>query len=189
MKSLHCCERCGHLTFACVIFAPHSGCDWIQLPAATYRLRTDQNRSTRCQIEVDIVYEHVRSHSVEGEWSRIAPLRILSFDIECQGRKGHFPEPEHDPVIQIANTITLQGQDQPIIRNVFTLNTCLPIVGAQVISSSTEEELLNKWKAFLQVNCLRPMAVDLLNDAHIGMMRCFVVVSLEGGRPRYYHWV
>jgi len=35
----------------------------------------------------------------------VAPLRILSFDIECQGRKGYFPEAEHDPVIQIANSL------------------------------------------------------------------------------------
>lgn len=31
----------------------------------------------------------------------MAPFRILSFDIECAGRKGHFPEPLHDPVIQV----------------------------------------------------------------------------------------
>ena len=31
----------------------------------------------------------------------MAPFRILSFDIECAGRKGHFPEPKHDPVIQV----------------------------------------------------------------------------------------
>ena len=31
----------------------------------------------------------------------MAPFRILSFDIECAGRKGHFPEPTHDPVIQV----------------------------------------------------------------------------------------
>ncbi len=43
-----------------------------------------------------------------GNWSKLAPFRILSFDIECAGRKGHFPEPEHDPVIQIANMITVQ---------------------------------------------------------------------------------
>ena len=45
-----------------------------------------------------------------GEWQRIAPFRILSFDIECAGRKGIFPEPEHDPVIQIANVVTVQGE-------------------------------------------------------------------------------
>ena len=45
---------------------------------------------------------------VEGEWSDIAPFRILSFDIECAGRKGIFPEPEKDPVIQIANMVIKQ---------------------------------------------------------------------------------
>jgi DNA polymerase delta subunit 1 len=32
---------------------------------------------------------------------------------------------------------------------VFTLKGCLPIVGAQVISSETEEEMLLKWRSFL----------------------------------------
>lgn len=31
----------------------------------------------------------------------MAPFRILSFDIECAGRKGHFPEANQDPVIQV----------------------------------------------------------------------------------------
>jgi len=39
---------------------------------------------------------------VELEWSKIAPLRILSFDIECVSKKG-FPQATKDPVIQIAN--------------------------------------------------------------------------------------
>jgi DNA polymerase elongation subunit (family B) len=51
----------------------------------------------------------ITSHAAEGDWSHIAPLRILSFDIECAGRKGIFPEPEVDPVIQIANMVTRQG--------------------------------------------------------------------------------
>jgi DNA polymerase elongation subunit (family B) len=34
-------------------------------------------------------------------------------------------------------------------QNVFTLKGCLPIVGAQVISSETEEEMLLKWRSFL----------------------------------------
>jgi len=32
------------------------------------------------------------------QWSKVGPLRILSFDIECQGRKGLFPQAEEDPV-------------------------------------------------------------------------------------------
>jgi DNA polymerase delta subunit 1 len=35
----------------------------------------------------------------EGEYSKIAPLRILSFDIECAAEAGKFPQPNADPVI------------------------------------------------------------------------------------------
>ena len=87
-----------------------------------------------------------------GEWNKIAPLRILSFDIECQGRKGFFPEAEKDPVIQIANVLSVSGQEKPAVRNVFTLKGCLPIVGAQVISSDHEEDMLIKWRAFLEAS-------------------------------------
>lgn len=65
------------------------------------------------------------------------------------GRKGHFPDASFDPVIQIANTVTLQGSENSFIRNVFTLGTCLPIVGAQVITSEHEHEMLLKWRNFV----------------------------------------
>ena len=54
-------------------------------------------------------YDEFKSYAPEGEWAKIAPLRILSFDIECAGRKGIFPEASSDPVIQIANMVTRQG--------------------------------------------------------------------------------
>ena len=81
----------------------------------------------------------------------MAPLRVLSFDIECMGRRGHFPEPDKDPVIQISNVVHVQGQDadKPIVQNVFTLKGCLPIVGAQVICSDSEAEVLLKWRDFV----------------------------------------
>ncbi len=66
---------------------------------------------SRCQIEVDVAWNKFVSHEPEGEWSDIAPFRILSFDIECAGRKGIFPEPEKDPVIQIANMVIKQVKE------------------------------------------------------------------------------
>ena len=125
------------------------GADWIEFPAKTFSIRDENSKISRCTMEVDIFYDQLVVHPCEGQWSGIAPLRVLSFDIECMGRKGHFPEATQDPVIQIANTVTLQGSDHPIIRNVFTLNTCLPIVGAQVIMSQTEDEMLLRWRAFV----------------------------------------
>jgi DNA polymerase delta subunit 1 len=45
---------------------------------------------------------------------------------------GIFPEPELDPVIQIANMVQINGEAKPFIRNVFTLDSCAPIVGSAV---------------------------------------------------------
>lgn len=50
------------------------------------------------------------SHPPDGEWSKMAPLRILSFDIECAGRKGIFPEANIDPVIQIASVVKVHSE-------------------------------------------------------------------------------
>ena len=126
------------------------GCNWIELPAGTYTLRgsfpNQQSGTgvcaasgytmiggggapengllpqTRCQLEVDVSFEDFVSHPADGEWQKIAPLRILSFDIECAGRKGVFPEAEKDPVIQIANVVVCQGEKEPFVTNVFTLD-------------------------------------------------------------------
>ena len=55
---------------------------------------------------------------------------------------GIFPEPEKDPVIQIANMVIRQGDKDPFIRNVFTLKNYAPIVGAEVKSYDREADLL-----------------------------------------------
>jgi DNA polymerase delta subunit 1 len=100
-------------------------------------------------LEIDVPYTKIISHSPEGEWSKVAPLRVLSFDIECAGRKGIFPEFDTDPVIQIANLITIQGEKKHIVKNIFTLKSCANIVGADVFSFEEETELLRSWQQFL----------------------------------------
>ena len=129
------------------------GCNWIELPAGKYTLRNQSQNGTttnpatgftvfggggasggrphpqtKCQLEVDVSYEDFISHPAEGEWQKIAPLRILSFDIECAGRKGVFPEPEQDPVIQIANVAVYQGEKEPFVKNVFTYKSLVHIL-------------------------------------------------------------
>lgn len=56
--------------------------------------------------------------------------------------QGHFPEAEKDPVIQIASMVTEQGKTKPTVKNVMTLKSCAPIVGAEVMSFDNEAELL-----------------------------------------------
>ncbi|KAK4345883.1 hypothetical protein RND71_036059 [Anisodus tanguticus] len=124
------------------------GGNWIEVPVGRYK-KAARNLSY-CQLEFDCLYSDLISHSPEGEFSKMAPFRILSFDIECAGRKGHFPEPTHDPVIQVANLVTLQGQDQPLIKNVMTVKSCSPIVGVDVMSFDTEKEVLLAWRDFIR---------------------------------------
>nr|BAJ78774.1 DNA polymerase delta catalytic subunit [Panorpa takenouchii] len=129
------------------------GCSWIELPAGTWTIRNklrDPKPISRCQLEVDVAWDQFIAHEPEGEWAKVAPFRILSFDIECAGRKGIFPEAQHDPVIQIANMVIRQGENEPFLRNVFTLNTCAPIVGSQVFSYEKENKMLEKWADFVR---------------------------------------
>uniref|UniRef100_A0A3P9BWS1 DNA polymerase n=1 Tax=Maylandia zebra TaxID=106582 RepID=A0A3P9BWS1_9CICH len=114
-----------------------------------YRLNT-QKEASLCQYEVDVGWKDLISHPAEGEWQRIAPLRVLSFDIECAGRKGIFPEPDKDPVIQIASMVQRQGETEPFIRTVFTLQSCASIVGSQILCFTQETKLLQSWAEFLR---------------------------------------
>lgn len=122
---------------------------WLEIPENKYELRSDSSKISVCQIEIDVDEKFLIAHEAVGEWSKIAPLRILSFDIECAGRKGIFPDPDIDPVIQIAAMVTRQGETKPFVRNVFTLNTCSNIVGSDVRSFDDEQTMLNSWQAFV----------------------------------------
>lgn len=52
-------------------------------------------------------------------------------------------------MIQIASIVSLQNQPStPIIKNIFTLNGCAPIAGAQVLPNATEKEMLMNWLRF-----------------------------------------
>lgn len=99
---------------------------------------------------MDVLWDDVVSHKPEAgtEWMKVSPgLRTLSFDIECCGRKGIFPVPEEDPVIQIASLVVDQ-LGSIISKNIFTLKSCAPISGAEVYSFEDEGDLLNSWRDF-----------------------------------------
>ena len=68
------------------------GCSWIELPASKWTQRSKNNNAlnpvSRCQIEVDVAWNEFIAHEPEGDWAKVAPFRILSFDIECSNRKG-----------------------------------------------------------------------------------------------------
>nr|BAJ78769.1 DNA polymerase delta catalytic subunit [Stichotrema asahinai] len=128
------------------------GCCWIELVANKWEIRSETGRKpiTNCQIEVDVDVNDFIAHEPDNEWSDVAPFRFLSFDIECAGRKGIFPEPKVDPIIQIANVVRLHGSSENLICNVFTLGTCAPICHAKVYSFSKESDMLEAWAQFVR---------------------------------------
>ena len=105
--------------------------NWLEIKAGGWQHKRDKISSCQYEIECECVplpplslaprrrpeltleppcsHTALISHEAVGDWSGVAPLRILSFDIECAGRKGIFPEADKDPVIQIANMVTRQG--------------------------------------------------------------------------------
>jgi DNA polymerase delta subunit 1 len=127
------------------------GMNWLRVKNNQYKIRPSTSKISRAQIEIDCEPEALVSFAPDDEWAAVAPLRVLSFDIECAGRKGVFPEAQEDPVIQIASMVTRQGEAAPFIRNVFTLNSCAPIVGSQVLSFENEAEMLEAWARFVQI--------------------------------------
>lgn len=123
---------------------------WVEVPAGSCRLLPHRERHSNCQIEAVVHYRDLIAHPSEGEWAKMAPLRILSFDIECAGRKGVFPEATQDPVIQIANVVTRYGESKPFVRNVFCMDTCSLIVNTQIFEFDAEEKMLMAWRDFLE---------------------------------------
>lgn len=128
------------------------GCNWITFPKGTYKVRNSPSqKKTRCQIEIDTNWTEFISHPPDdAEWCGIAKMRVCSFDIECAGRRGVFPDPQIDPVIQIANIVIRQGEKEPFIKCIFTLNNCAPIAGTVIKSYKSEKEMLEAWAEFIR---------------------------------------
>ncbi|CAF9918689.1 MAG: DNA-directed DNA polymerase delta [Alectoria fallacina] len=127
-----------------------TGMSWVEAPQSKYHMIPHRDRHSNCQIEAYVHYRDLTAHHNEGEWAKMAPLRILSFDIECAGRKGVFPEANQDPVIQIANVVTRYGEPKPFVRNVFCLDTCSLIVNTQIFEFGAEDKMLMAWRDFLE---------------------------------------
>eukprot|EP00434_Breviolum_minutum_P041516 symbB.v1.2.036930.t1/scaffold5332.1/size28346/3 len=109
--------------------------------------RAGRDYVSQCQLEVDMCYSDLKPQ----EKLHIAPLRILSFDIECYNPEGKgFPKAESSPVIQIAVYLKVHGCERPLSHAVWTLQSCNDIAGAIVYAFDTEEEMLLSFRHFVQ---------------------------------------
>ena len=78
----------------------------------------------------------------------LAPLRIMSFDIECYSSTGAFPDPKNpkDIVFQIGMTTKAFGQDGYLDRKCLCLKET---AGPDVECFKTEKELLEAFEKYL----------------------------------------
>jgi DNA polymerase delta subunit 1 len=131
------------------------GGGWVKIHGGKYAVidRDDVMESTsQCQLEIDVDWQDVEAKEPEGEWSGHAPLRILSFDIECAGRRGVFPEPDKDPVINISNVVYVQGEPEGkhLVKNVFVANSCSKLPVGDAVCFPDEKAMLLEWKRFVR---------------------------------------
>ena len=82
------------------------------------------------------------SYAPKGEWSGISNYRILSTDIEGVGPTNAFPKPEDMTIIQIGNVFADKESPEGFHKVIFTLKSCAPIAGAEVLSFDDEREML-----------------------------------------------
>lgn len=69
---------------------------------------------------------------------------------------------DKDPVIQIANVVKVQGNKDVVVKNVFTLGGCTPIVDSHVITNETEDELL--WAVSPPIYLMTPNLAVIIPD-------------------------
>jgi len=147
---IDCSVRTFSLRYVSGLTAQVAGMSWVEVLPTKYKMIPNKDRHSNCQLEAEVHYRDLISHPADGEWAKMAPLRILSFDIECAGRKGVFPEANQDPVIQIANVVTRYGEEKPFVRNVFCMDTCSLIVNTQIFEFDAEENMLMAWRDFVE---------------------------------------
>jgi DNA polymerase elongation subunit (family B) len=86
----------------------------------------------------------------------IAPISVLSFDLECTSSDGGFPQAKRkeDKIIQCGMTMYLLGKPEENEKTPFkyiaTLKDCCPIEGAIVESFNTESELISRMSKVIQ---------------------------------------
>ena len=117
-----------------------SGCTstgWIEV------LHEEEEMDTRCDLNIT-----TEKFTPVPSRDEIAPLKIMSFDIECYSSTGAFPSPTNlnDVTFQIGMTTGSFGSDAPLERKCLCLKQT---DGPDCESFGTERELLERFGEYL----------------------------------------
>lgn len=148
------------------------GGGWFEVPLDCLSESADGKRSY-CDLEGYVNTKDLKWLDPDVHYE-MAPLRVLSFDIECAAEKGTFPQAgikgktTGDPVIQIAIYLSTLGESdenkrKPILLN---LRSCDPIDDVTVICYEDEQEnlLLRDFARIVQA-----FGPDIVTGYNIGL--------------------
>ena len=113
-------------------------CGWVKIKKYN-TIKSNKNTD----ISIETIWKNVKPFKSED----IAPLRIMSFDIECTSIDGAFPQAdrEGDKIIQIGSTFNILGQTDCYYKHMVTLKSCDPIDGVDVESYDNEKDVILAW--------------------------------------------
>jgi DNA polymerase elongation subunit (family B) len=127
-----------------------SGCSWVSV---SKYIKLEDNKSdgfdckeSYCDIELRVDWRNITSIQKETN----APIRIMSFDIECYSSdKDKFPQAKNksDCIFQIGSTYTYLNESIPYRQHIVCLRDTDKIEGSDVIVEcySDERELVRGW--------------------------------------------
>jgi len=114
-----------------------SGCSWIE---TSYYKLINEDKESLCDIEIEVDWRNLIPINKDIN----APLKICSFDIECNSIDGEFPQAKRkgDSIIQIGFTYTLLGESIPYKQTVLCLKETNNLSNINVVCYNSETELL-----------------------------------------------
>ena len=119
-----------------------SGCSWVSTDK--YKTVVEEEKESYCQIEISVNWKDL--NPIKKDFN--APLRIASFDIECNSVDGQFPQARRkgDACIQIGTTYTHVGESTPYRQHIVCLNKTDPVENCVTESYDNERDLVLAWK-------------------------------------------
>lgn len=128
-----------------------SSCGWVQIPAKDLE---EIKEYSSCDLSYSTNWKNVKPSA--GDQDRMAPFKIMGYDIECISCDHNFCQANRitDEIIQIGFTMYRYGSLKCYEQYILTLGDCDEIEGANVWTYPNEKKLLKGYADIIKK--LRP---------------------------------